>query len=66
MSEGHATLARIARAVADTVGAGDAFLASLVASFIDGRSSDGELLARACRLGEWVATQRGATPAYSR
>ncbi len=50
--------------VSDTVGAGDAFLASLVASLLQGRSSDGELLARACRLGEWVATQRGATPAY--
>jgi fructokinase len=50
--------------VADTVGAGDAFLASLVASLIAGRSQDGELLARACRLGEWVANQRGATPAY--
>lgn len=50
--------------VADTVGAGDAFLASLVASLIEGRSSDGELLARACRLGEWVASRRGATPAY--
>jgi fructokinase len=50
--------------VDDTVGAGDAFLASLVASLLDGRSSDGELLARASRLGEWVATRRGATPAY--
>jgi fructokinase len=51
-------------AVADTVGAGDAFLASLVADLVRGRSADGELLARACRLGEWVATRRGATPAY--
>lgn len=51
--------------VADTVGAGDAFLASLVAHLLfDGRSSDGELLARACRLGEFVASRRGATPAY--
>jgi fructokinase len=51
-------------AVADTVGAGDAFLASLVTHLLDGRSSDGELLARACRLGEFVASRRGATPAY--
>lgn len=50
---------------ADTVGAGDAFLASLTASLLEGRSSDAEILARACRLGEWVATQRGATPAYA-
>ena len=51
-------------AVADTVGAGDSFLASLVAGLIKGGSSDGKLLARACRLGEWVATKRGATPSY--
>jgi len=51
-------------AVADTIGAGDAFLASLLTSLLEGRSSDGELLARACRLGEWVASQRGATPAH--
>lgn len=51
-------------AVTDTIGAGDAFLASLVTSLLKGRSSDGELLARACRHGEWVASQRGATPAY--
>jgi len=50
--------------VVDTVGSGDAFLASLVTHLLDGRSSDGELLARACRLGEWVASQRGATPAH--
>ncbi len=51
--------------VADTVGAGDSFLSSLVTGILHGRSSDAELLARACRLGEWVATQRGATPAYN-
>lgn len=51
-------------AVADTVGAGDAFLAALVTHLLHGRLSDGESLARACRLGEWVASQRGATPAY--
>jgi fructokinase len=51
--------------VADTVGAGDAFVASLVAHLLRGKMSDGEILARACRLGEWVASQRGATPAYT-
>lgn len=51
-------------AVADTIGAGDGFLAHLLTSLLSGRSSDGELLARACRHGEWIATQRGATPAY--
>jgi fructokinase len=52
--------------VADTVGSGDAFLASLVASMLSGHGSEAEWLARACRLGEWVATQRGGTPGYSR
>lgn len=50
--------------VVDTVGAGDAFLASLVTHLLAGRLTDAECLARACRTGEWVATQRGATPAY--
>jgi fructokinase len=50
--------------VRDTVGAGDAFLAAL----LDGLLVRGEpprvALARACRLGEFVASQDGATPAY--
>lgn len=50
--------------VADTVGAGDAFLAALVTQLLGGQATDAECLARACRLGEWVATQRGATPSY--
>ncbi|MGH8017757.1 MAG: PfkB family carbohydrate kinase [Opitutaceae bacterium] len=49
--------------VVDTVGAGDAFLACLVAGLLQGKDSDAKLLARACRLGEWVTTRRGATPA---
>ena len=51
-------------AVVDTVGSGDAFLAALVSHTLEGRWADAEILARACRLGEWVATQRGATPVY--
>jgi fructokinase len=50
--------------VADTVGAGDAFVASLVAHLLQGKMPDEEVLSRACRLGEWVASQRGATPVY--
>jgi len=50
--------------VADTIGAGDGFLANFLSNFLSGQSSDDELLARACRHGEWIATQRGATPAY--
>lgn len=56
--EGHAV------EVVDTVGAGDAFLASLVAGLLGPRMPAGELLARACRMGEWVASQRGATPKH--
>lgn len=51
-------------AVTDTVGAGDGFLASFLHHLLSGESSDGELLARACRHGEWIATRRGATPDY--
>lgn len=50
--------------VIDTVGAGDSFLAALLMHLIGHRLSDAESLARACRTGEWVASQRGATPAY--
>ncbi len=52
--------------VADTVGAGDAFVASLVANLLGGKMQAGEILAHACRLGEWVASQRGATPVYEK
>lgn len=50
--------------VADTVGAGDGFLAKFIASLLTGDCSDADCLARACRHGEWIASQRGATPAY--
>ncbi len=50
--------------VADTVGSGDAFLASLVISLLGEQIVDHQVLARACRLGEWVASRRGATPEY--
>jgi len=50
--------------VEDTVGAGDAFLAALIHHLLDDRLPDRAILARACRLGEWVASRRGATPAY--
>lgn len=50
--------------VVDTVGAGDAFLARIVAGILRGEEPGSNLLARACRLGEWVAGRRGATPVY--
>ncbi|HEY0944606.1 MAG TPA: PfkB family carbohydrate kinase [Opitutaceae bacterium] len=50
--------------VVDTVGAGEAFVAALVSGLIAGNGSDEACLAEACRLGSWVASQPGATPAY--
>lgn len=50
--------------VADTIGAGDAFLAALVASLLEPDAVPWECLHRACRLGEFVASQHGATPAH--
>jgi len=50
--------------VADTVGAGDSFLAALLAALLLEEKSPAAALAAASRIGEWVATQRGATPRY--
>jgi len=51
--------------VADTVGAGDSFLAALLATLLIEGKSPAVALAAAARIGEWVATQRGATPRYA-
>jgi fructokinase len=51
-------------AVADTVGAGDAFLAAFLCSLLRTAHTDTEMLSAACRLGEWVAAHPGATPDY--
>jgi fructokinase len=51
-------------AVADTVGAGDAFLAALLAGLLDDCDGD-TLLEFANRLGAYVASRDGALPAYS-
>jgi fructokinase len=48
--------------VRDTVGAGDAFLAVLLAGLLAG-SSDAELLQHANLMGAYVVTQFGALPA---
>lgn len=47
--------------VADTVGAGDAFLAALLSKLSAG-ANPSAALAGACRVGEFVASKRGATP----
>jgi fructokinase len=49
--------------VTDPVGAGDAFLAVLLAGLLDGRGGT-PLLALAHRLGAYVAARAGALPAY--
>lgn len=51
-------------AVRDTIGAGDAFLASFLAGALVQGAPPAVALARACRLGEFVATRDGATPDY--
>ncbi len=56
-------VAGIAANAIDTVGAGDAFVAALLDGWLEGRAP-AELLERANRLGAYVATQRGAMPAY--
>ncbi len=50
--------------VADTVGAGDSFLASLVSS-LSKNISVPEALEKACATGAFVASQNGAVPNYS-
>ena len=48
----------------DTVGAGDAFLAGLIASFLKGKTPE-EAVAFACATGAFVASKAGATPKYN-
>ncbi|WP_303922269.1 carbohydrate kinase [Draconibacterium sediminis] len=47
----------------DTVGAGDAFLAGLIASLLN-KKEPAEALAFACATGAFVASKAGATPKY--
>ncbi|MBN9383270.1 MAG: carbohydrate kinase [Chitinophagaceae bacterium] len=49
--------------VVDTVGCGDAFLAGLLSRLTEDAPPE-EALAYACRLGAFIATQRGACPEY--
>ncbi len=53
--------------VADTVGAGDAFMAAFVSSLVAGKASSKSSLwlLDACKLGAYVASRHGATPEYS-
>jgi len=51
-------------AVADTVGAGDAFTAALLDGVLSGRGEP-EISERALELGAWVASQPGAMPPWT-
>ncbi len=51
--------------VADTVGAGDAFLATFIAGMLAGNPIP-QLLEKACSISAYVATQRGANPLYGK
>jgi len=46
----------------DTVGAGDAFLAAMVAGILKGEEDRGDFLMGCCRLGAYVAGCEGAVP----
>lgn len=50
--------------IEDTVGAGDSFLACLTHGLLTSPDTPQENLTAACRIGDFVASQRGATPAY--
>jgi fructokinase len=51
--------------VKDTVGSGDAFTAGLVHAYLRGASLE-EMSEAANRMGSWVATQEGGTPAIGK
>lgn len=50
--------------VVDTIGSGDAFLAGYLSRFLE-KKSPAECLDFGCRMGAFVATQRGGTPQIS-
>lgn len=50
--------------VVDTVGAGDAFLATFIAGLIDEQPIP-QVLENACAIGAFVTTHRGANPVYN-
>ncbi|RYD71848.1 MAG: carbohydrate kinase [Sphingobacteriales bacterium] len=51
--------------VADTVGAGDAFLATFIACYLQGYPME-TILDNACKVGAFVASQAGANPDYNK
>lgn len=49
--------------VGDTVGAGDSFLATFIAGLLAGQPMQ-QVLTKACAIGAFVASKRGANPVY--
>lgn len=50
--------------VQDSIGAGDAFLSGFIKTYLEEKSLE-EILDFACKIGGFVATQKGGTPRYS-
>jgi fructokinase len=50
--------------VVDSIGAGDAFLSGFIKTYLEEKSPR-EILDFACKIGGFVATQKGGTPRYS-
>jgi fructokinase len=48
----------------DSIGAGDAFLSGFIKTYLEDKKTT-EILDFACKLGAFVATQKGGTPKYS-
>lgn len=48
----------------DSIGAGDAFLSGFIKTYLEEKSPE-EILDFACKMGGYVATQKGGTPKYS-
>ena len=48
----------------DSIGAGDAFLSGFIKTYLEEKSPE-EILDFACKLGGYVATQKGGAPKYS-
>ena len=57
-------LAGYSVSVTDTVGAGDAFLATVLWELMCGTAGE-DAIERANAVGAWVTKQSGATPAYT-
>jgi fructokinase len=50
--------------VQDSIGAGDAFLSGFIKSYLEEKAPE-EILDFACKIGAFVATQKGGTPKYN-